>query len=55
MALAAVIREVMPEFGADGPGTALHDPEIAAMSAAYADPKSRYFVACLADLSLIHI
>ena len=49
MALAAVIREVMPEFGADGPGTALHDPEIAAMSAAYADPKSRYFVACLAD------
>lgn len=42
--MAAVIRRVMPEFGADGPGFAIHDAEVNAMSAAYADPRSAYFV-----------
>ncbi|EIL88101.1 GNAT family N-acetyltransferase [Rhodanobacter sp. 115] len=43
-AMAAVIRSVMPEFGADGPGFAIHDPEVDGMSAAYAQPRSAYFV-----------
>lgn len=43
-AVAAVIRAVMPEFGADGPGFALHDPEVGHMSAAYSRPGSAYFV-----------
>ena len=43
-AMAAIIRRVMPEFGADGPGFALHDPEVAFMSKAYASPGSAYFV-----------
>jgi putative acetyltransferase len=43
--VAALIRTVMPEFGAAGPGTALHDPEVSAMSAAYSQPGWRYFVA----------
>jgi putative acetyltransferase len=43
-AVAAVIRTVMPEFGADGPGFAIHDPEVSAMSAAYDRPGAAYFV-----------
>ena len=43
-AMAAVIRSVMPEFGADGPGFAIHDAEVDTMSAAYAAPRSAYFV-----------
>jgi putative acetyltransferase len=43
-AIAAIIRRVMPEFGAGGPGFAIHDPEVDAMSAAYAAPRHRYFV-----------
>ncbi len=43
-AVAAVIRAVMPAFGADGPGFAIHDPEVSAMSAAYAGPRAAYFV-----------
>lgn len=43
-AMAAVIRTVMPEFGADGPGFAIHDAEVDTMSAAYAAPRSAYFV-----------
>ena len=27
-AVASIIRTVMPEFGADGPGFAIHDPEV---------------------------
>lgn len=42
--MAAIIRSVMPEFGADGPGFAIHDPEVDAMSAAYAAPRHQYFV-----------
>lgn len=43
-AMAAIIRRVMPEFGADGPGFAIHDPEVDSMSQAYADAGLRYFV-----------
>lgn len=43
-AIAAIIRSVMPEFGAGGAGFAIHDPEVDAMSAAYAPPRHAYFV-----------
>jgi len=43
-AVAAIIRTVMPAFGADGPGFAIHDPEVSAMSAAYSAPGAAYFV-----------
>lgn len=42
--VAAIIRAVMPEFGADGPGFAIHDPEVDHMSRAYARPGAAYFV-----------
>lgn len=43
-AVAGIIRTVMPEFGADGPGFAIHDPEVNGMSAAYAIPRAAYWV-----------
>ncbi|MBW8367787.1 MAG: GNAT family N-acetyltransferase [Arenimonas sp.] len=43
-AVAGIIRTVMPEFGADGPGFAIHDPEVQAMHAAYDRPGAAYFV-----------
>jgi putative acetyltransferase len=43
-AMAAIIRHVMPEFGADGPGFAIHDAEVDSMYEAYAQPRSSYFV-----------
>lgn len=43
-AVAAIIRTVMPEFGADGEGFAIHDAEVDAMCAAYAKPRCAYFV-----------
>lgn len=43
-AVAAVIRAVMPEFGADGEGFAIHDSEVDAMHAAYTQPGAAYFV-----------
>lgn len=43
-AMAAIIRKVMPEFGADGPGFAIHDAEVDTMYEAYAQPRSAYFV-----------
>jgi putative acetyltransferase len=42
--IAAVIRSVMPEFGAGGPGFAIHDPEVGDMFAAYQRPRCSYFV-----------
>lgn len=42
--MAAVIRTVMPSFGADGPGFAIHDPEVDHVTAAYAQPRCSYFV-----------
>lgn len=44
VAVAAIIRTVMPEFGAIGDGYAINDPEVDWMSRAYADPRSAYFV-----------
>jgi putative acetyltransferase len=43
-AMAAVIRAVMPEFGASGPGFALGDPEVDHLSIAYSAPGAAYFV-----------
>lgn len=43
-AVAAIIRAVMPEFGADGPGFAIHDAEVDDMMAAYTGPGCVYFV-----------
>lgn len=42
--VAALIRTVMPEFGAKGPGFAINDPEVDDMPAAYHRPRARYFV-----------
>ncbi len=43
-ALGAIIRTVMPEFGATGDGFAINDPEVDWMHRAYAQPRSAYFV-----------
>jgi putative acetyltransferase len=43
-AMAAIIRTVMPEFGAIGCGFAIADPEVDWMSRAYAEPRHAYFV-----------
>src|SRR5690349_19416180 len=43
-AMAAIIRTVMPEFGAVGDGFAINDPEVDWMAKAYAAPRSSYFV-----------
>jgi putative acetyltransferase len=42
--VAAIIRSVMPEFGATGEGFAINDPEVDWMHRAYAAPRSAYFV-----------
>ena len=42
--MAAIIRAVMPEFGATGSGFAINDPEVDWMSRAYAGPRHAYFV-----------
>ncbi len=42
--MAAVIRTVMPEFGAVGSGFAINDPEVDWMSRAYSQPRCAYFV-----------
>lgn len=43
-AIAAIIRRVMPEFGASGCGFAINDPEVDWMHRAYAAPRCAYFV-----------
>jgi putative acetyltransferase len=43
-AMASVIREVMPEFGAGGAGFAIRDAEVDWMSRAYAAARSCYLV-----------
>ena len=43
-AVAAIIRSVMPEFGASGCGFAIGDPEVDWMHRGYAQPRSAYFV-----------
>ena len=42
--MAAIIRTVMPEFGACGAGFAINDPEVDWMSRAYAEARHAYFV-----------
>lgn len=42
--IAAIIRSVMPEFGASGKGFAIHDKEVDNMYATYTQPRSCYFV-----------
>ncbi|HEY8040997.1 MAG TPA: GNAT family N-acetyltransferase [Polyangiaceae bacterium] len=42
--MARVIRTVMPEFGARGPGFAINDPEVDAMCGAYPPPRALYLV-----------
>jgi len=44
LGLARLIRQVMPEFGAGGPGFAIHDPEVDAMYESYTQPRCAYFV-----------
>lgn len=43
-AMAAIIRTVMPEFGATGDGFAINDPEVDWMHRAYSAPRSAYYV-----------
>ena len=43
-AMAVIIRAVMPEFGANGCGFAINDPEVDWMSKAYDAPHHAYFV-----------
>jgi putative acetyltransferase len=43
-AVAAIIRSVMPEFGAQGPGFAINDAEVDCMYETYSRSGSRYFV-----------
>jgi putative acetyltransferase len=43
-AVAAIIRSVMTEFGASGPGFAIHDSEVDRMFETYAGAGSAYFV-----------
>jgi putative acetyltransferase len=50
-AVAAIIRTVMPEFGASGCGFAIHDPEVDWMHRAYAGSRSAYFVVEREDAS----
>lgn len=45
----SLIRAVMPEFGADGSGFAIHDPEVRAMTAAYARPGAAFWVITRGD------
>lgn len=43
-AMAAIIRQVMTEMKACGPGFAIHDAEVDHMAAAYQGPRARYHV-----------
>lgn len=43
-AVARTIHEVMTEFGCSGQGFAIHDAEVAAMSANYPGGRARYYV-----------
>jgi putative acetyltransferase len=43
-AMAAIIRRVMPEFGASGAGFAINDPEVDYMARAHDRPGAAYYV-----------
>jgi putative acetyltransferase len=42
--LASIIRTVMPEFGANGPGFAIHDEEVDDMFSSYSKARRCYYV-----------
>jgi putative acetyltransferase len=42
--VAAIITDVLREFGCIGQGFAIHDPEVRAMSAAYPGGRARFYV-----------
>lgn len=42
--MARIIRSVMPDFGADAPGFAIHDPSVDNMYEAYQQQRSSYLV-----------
>jgi putative acetyltransferase len=44
LAVAHIIRTVMPEFGASGQGFAIHDGEVDHMYEAFTQPRCSYFV-----------
>jgi putative acetyltransferase len=44
-----LIKTVMPEYGASGPGFAIHDPEVLNMFEAYDKPGHAYFVVVQGD------
>jgi len=50
--VAVIIRTVMPEFGANGAGFAIHDEEVDNMFSAYTRPRCSYFV-CEVDGRII--
>lgn len=45
--IASIIRTVMPEYGAAGEGYSIVDPEVDAMTEAYAGDAAAYFVALI--------
>ena len=47
--LARIIRTVMEEYGSTGEGSSYHDPEIDAVSRAYAGERAAYFVVADGD------
>ena len=49
-AVKAIIRKVMPEFGASSLGFAIHDPEVEDMHTSYSTPRSAYFVCEINDI-----
>lgn len=49
VSVARLIRVVMPDFGAKGPGFAINDPEVDDMFTAYRPARSGYFVVTRAD------
>jgi len=56
-AVATLIRTVMPEFGASGPGFAIMDPEVDAMSVARDDRDPRrpvYVISVAAGIVSVH-
>ena len=50
--MAAIIRTVMPAFGAVGSGFAINDPEVDWLSQAYSAPRHAYFVVTRGGLVL---
>lgn len=45
----SLIKTVMPEFGASGPGFAIHDPEVSDMYSAYHQDRHVYYVVTNGD------